>query len=130
MPGAGRDARGASFGRARVLVVEDEPFIALDLASAVKDADGVVVGPAATVREALDFVATGIVTAAIPDVDLPDGHVGPVLEALGANAVMIVVHTGVGLPPEVRARFPHVPVYAKPTPADVLARVLASGLRQ
>jgi len=46
-----------------VLVAEDQFFIALDLALAVEDAGGKVVGPAASCEEALTFLATGIVDA-------------------------------------------------------------------
>ena len=35
-----------------VLIVEDEPFIAFDLADAITDAGATIVGPALTVREA------------------------------------------------------------------------------
>lgn len=119
----------ASLDQVRVLIVEDEPFIALDLVCAVEDAEGVPVGPAATVRQALDLVAADGIRAAILDVNLPDGHIGPVLEVLRMEGVAVVVHTGVGLPPEVKARFPDVPVYTKPTPSSVLTRRLASELK-
>ncbi len=42
-----------TFEDTRVLIVEDEPFIAWDLAQAVESAGGVVVGPAATVAHRL-----------------------------------------------------------------------------
>ena len=41
---------GAALSERRVLIVEDEPFIAFDIADAIEGAGGVVVGPAATVR--------------------------------------------------------------------------------
>ena len=112
-----------------MLIVEDEPFIAFDLVYAVEAAGGEPVGPAATVRQALDIIAANGIRGAILDVNLPDGHVGPVLEALAGKAA-VVVHTGTALPPEVKERFPDVPVYAKPTPPVVLAQRLASALRQ
>ena len=116
-----------SLAQARVLVVEDEPFIALDLVSAIEDAHGVPVGPAMTVKEALDSIASNRVNAAVVDVDLPDGHIGPVLEALDGKAC-VVVHTGVGLPPSVASRFAHIRVFMKPTPASQLAAYLAREL--
>lgn len=40
------------------------------------------------------------------------------------RGVPVVVHTGVGLPTDVRARHPGVPVYSKPTaPSILLARL-------
>ena len=113
------------FDNTRVLIVEDEPFIAWDLAQAVESAGGIVIGPAATLAQALALIQTSGVEAAILDVNLPDGHIGPVLESLRQH-VAVVIHSGVGLPNEVKERFPHVPVYFKPTPAEVLTRRLIS----
>ena len=107
----------------RVLIVEDEPFIALDLVQAVESAGGIVIGPAATVAQALTLVKASILEAAILDVNLPDGHIGPVLETLRQH-VAVVIHSGVGLTQELKDRFPHLPVYFKPTPAEVLTRRL------
>jgi DNA-binding response OmpR family regulator len=53
-----------------IFIAEDEPYIALDLALAVEDADGLVVGPAASVEEALALLAAGPVDRAILDVNL------------------------------------------------------------
>jgi DNA-binding response OmpR family regulator len=113
----------------RVLIVEDEPFIAWDLAQAVESAGGVVIGPAATLAQALALIRASTLEAAILDVNLPDGHIGPVLESLRRH-VAVVIHSGVGLPQEVRDRFPHVPVYLKPTPPEVLTQRLFSLRRQ
>jgi DNA-binding response OmpR family regulator len=117
----------AHMNQARVLIVEDEPFIAFDLIHAVGDAGSEPVGPASTIQEALALIHANGIKAAILDVDLPDGHIGPVLEAL-RSTVPIVIHTGVGLPSDVKARFPHVPVFFKPTPPAVLAEHLSSAL--
>jgi DNA-binding NtrC family response regulator len=115
----------SKFDDTRVLIVEDEPFIAWDLAQAVESAGGVVIGPAATVAQALALVQASVLEGAILDVHLPDGHIGPVLESLRQH-VAVVIHSGVGLPQEVRDRFPHVPVYFKPTPVEVLTTRLFS----
>ena len=111
----------------RVLVVEDEIFVAFDLASAVEDAGGTTVGPAYTIAQALALIAKGGIHAAILDVNLPDGHIGPVLEALPL-ALAVVVHSGVGLPPQLKAKFPNVPVFLKPTPSAQLTAHLAREL--
>ncbi len=116
----------ASLKGVRILVVEDEPFIAFDLMMAIEEAGAVPVGPAATVAEALDFIGNEPPDGAILDVNLPDGTVGPVLDALPTNAA-VVVHTGMGLPPELQALHPRVPVFSKPTePALLLRRIAAS----
>jgi DNA-binding NtrC family response regulator len=115
------------FDDARILIVEDEPFIAWDLAQAVESAGGIVIGPAATLAQALALVQASVLEAAILDVNLPDGHIGPVLETLRPH-VAVIIHSGVGLPPEIRERFPSVPFYFKPTPTGVLTTRLASSL--
>jgi CheY-like chemotaxis protein len=112
---------------ARILVVEDEPFIAFDLMMAIEDVGAVAVGPAATVAEALDMIGGQPPDGAILDVNLPDGTVGPVLDALPKTAG-VVVHTGVGLPPEIRAVHPDVRVFSKPTDPVILLQTIAAGL--
>ena len=111
--------------RALVLVAEDEPFIALDVAMAVEDAGGEVLGPAASVREALELLDGRDVAAAILDVNLIDGDVSPVAEALIARGVPILLQSGVGLPLDLAARFPDLAFRLKPCTAAVLVRQLA-----
>ena len=62
-----------------VLIVENEPFIALDLATAVEEARGKVIGPARSVREALMLIERHLVQAAVLDVNLSDRDVTPLL---------------------------------------------------
>jgi DNA-binding response OmpR family regulator len=112
---------------ARVLVVEDEPFIAFDLVMAIEDAGGQAIGPASTVQDALDLIAGMPPDGAILDVNLPDGNIGPVLEAL-RGITGVIVHTGVGLPPELRAAYPDVPVFSKPTAPGTLVNRLANSI--
>jgi len=114
---------------ARILVVEDEPFIAFDLQMAVEEHGAVVIGPASTIAEALDLISREAIDGAIVDVNLPDGTIGPVLDAL-PKRVSVVVQTGVGLPPEIRAAHPDVPVFSKPTAPETLIRRMASTLQQ
>lgn len=126
---ASEDPASSPLLGARILVVEDEPFIAFDLMMAIEEAGAVAVGPAATVAEALDFIGNDPPDGAILDVNLPDGTVGPVLDALPKQAG-VVVHTGVGLPPEIRAVHPDVPVYSKPTAPQVLLQRIAGALKR
>lgn len=103
----------ANFDGTRVLIVEDEPFIAWDLAQAVESAGGIVIGPAATLAQALALIHVSILEGAILDVNLPDGHIGPVLDSLRQH-VAVVIHSGVGLPQEVRERSPKFPFILNP----------------
>jgi DNA-binding NtrC family response regulator len=106
--------------QAHVLVVEDEPFIALTLALAIEDAGGVVVGPAGSVKEALALLQSTPVAAAILDVNLADGDITPVLEILVGLGTPLIVQTGVGLPNGFPPRDPPIVVRIKPCVAEHL----------
>ncbi len=110
----------------RILVVEDEIFVALDVAASVEDANGTVIGPVGSVRQALDLINKHEVDAAILDVDLIDGNVEPVLDRLKKANTFVVIHTGGGLPAKLAARYPGIPVFHKPIAPTVLTRTLAS----
>ncbi len=108
-----------------MLIAEDEPFIALDLALAIEDAGGEVVGPVASVSEALSVLEIHTVTAAILDVNLTDRDISPVAEHLLSRGIPVLIQTGVGLPPELAARYPDLVVRIKPCPAASLVTQLA-----
>jgi DNA-binding response OmpR family regulator len=112
-----------SLGAARVLVVEDEMLIALDLAEIVETGGGRVMGPAPSVGEALALVAHEAPDAAILDVNLVDGEVTPVLDALLAQAVPVLLYTGGGATSEILLRKPDIAIIRKPARA---AQILSS----
>ena len=99
---------------ALILVADDQPFIALDLAFAVEDAGGMVLGPTASVKEALALIAANPVVGAILDVNLVDGDISPVVEHLIGLGVPIILQTGVGLPSGLAAHRPDLVVHIKP----------------
>jgi DNA-binding NarL/FixJ family response regulator len=68
------------FNRSPILIVEDEPFVALELAAAVEEAGGVVVGPVGSARAALTLVQSCPIAVAILDVHLTGRDVTPVLK--------------------------------------------------
>jgi DNA-binding NtrC family response regulator len=109
-----------------VLVAEDEPFIALDLALAIEDAGGRVLGPAASVKEALVLLETTDVAGAILDVTLADEDVTSLAERLIERGVPLIVQTGVGLPAAMAARFPGLAVRIKPCDSARLVGDLAA----
>jgi CheY-like chemotaxis protein len=109
-----------------VLIVEDQPFIALDLALAVEDAGGEVVGPAASVQEALALIEGRVVSGAILDVHLTDRDISPLADVLLGRGIPIIVQTGVGIPPELAARFPDLVVRTKPCVSALLVTELAA----
>ena len=80
----------------RLLVVEDEYMIAMDMAQALEDLGAEVVGPAASVEDALLLVREegGRLDAALLDINLQDRRVFPVADALAERGVPFVFATG------------------------------------
>jgi CheY-like chemotaxis protein len=106
------------FSDRSVLVVEDEAVIAMDLCLTIEDSGGKPLGPASSVREALELLsATPDCRAAIVDVNLPDGDIGPVLDRLEERGAAVIVSTGFALPADVQARHPHTRILKKPVPS-------------
>lgn len=113
------------FGAKPVLIVEDEFIIAMELADAVAECEGTVVGPFATVSEALAVLDRVIIAAAILDARLIDRDISPIALRLAKEGIPLVVHSGTGLPPAVAAQWPDLPVFLKPGAAkDVVQRLL------
>ena len=100
--------------RRRILIAEDEAIIAYELAQAVVDAGGEVVGPVASVREGLRLLSNEDVHAAILDVRLLDRDVAPIAEVLLAQGKAVVFHTSSPVPEEIVDRFGVPVVCPKP----------------
>ncbi len=116
----------------RVLVVEDEPLVAEHLQDLLTDAEAIVIGPISTMAAARQLVRNGtVIDVALLDLNLGDGSVTPLLEALAARSVPTLVYTGGVVPEAVRHRHPDLVVLTKPVaPARLTAelrRVTRSG---
>jgi DNA-binding NtrC family response regulator len=109
----------------RVLVVEDEALIALSISEMLNDAEGVPVGPAASIREARQLIRNvAVLDAAVLDVNLADGSVTPILEALSARGIPTVIYTGGVVPEDVRQRHPNLIALSKPVlPARLIGEL-------
>jgi CheY-like chemotaxis protein len=116
--------------RAPILIVEDEPLIALELQLSVEDAGGLIVGPVGSVSAALALVETCEVAAAILDVHLTDRDVAPVAEALDRLNIPMVFHTAEKLPQHLQLRYPASIVYRKPVVATLLIKGIVEIVRQ
>ncbi|MDW6024584.1 response regulator [Mesorhizobium sp. BAC0120] len=78
----------------RVLVVEDEYLIALDIGEALENAGAQVVGPAGTIIKAATLVRENGFDIAVVDVALQDGDAYPVVDALQAADIPVLFLTG------------------------------------
>lgn len=98
----------------RVLLVEDNFIIALDLAGLVREAGAEPVGPVASVRDAAAALGAGNIEAAILDINLGEENALALVGDLRARAIPFAFATGYSpddvLPPECA----DVPVLAKP----------------
>jgi CheY-like chemotaxis protein len=108
----------------RVLVVEDEFLIALDIAGALEQGGLEVSGPFACVRDALSALEREHVDGALLDANLGGEPVGKVADALLARRVPFAFVSGYGreqLPPQHRG----APLIGKPFTGEDLLGVVA-----
>jgi DNA-binding response OmpR family regulator len=80
----------------RILVIEDEPLVAMDLESSLTAAGCDVVGPAGTIEEAKSLVADGHYDAALVDVNLAGHPVDEIAAALTQKNCPFAFVTGYG----------------------------------
>ena len=78
----------------RILIVEDEPMIALDLEDMLADADFEIAGVAATLETALHFIENRSFDAALLDANLNGTSAAPAAAALQARSLPYVVLSG------------------------------------
>ena len=106
-----------------ILIVEDEPLIALDLHAALFDAGAGIIA-ATDAKEALRLINRNEISAAIIDVKLGDWDSLDVCQALFHRRVPFLFHTGHAEADLVKA-WPEVPVLVKPAWAyEIVERIM------
>ncbi len=113
----------------RVLLVEDELIIAMQVAKDLTDAGCIIMGPYKGVDGALKAVGDKPVDIAVLDVNLGGRLVYPVAEVLAQRGVPFIFTTGYDrktLPPSYADR----PVIRKPIERSALFDILADTLGQ
>jgi two-component sensor histidine kinase len=108
----------------RVLVIEDEPLIGMDIVAVLAEANAKVEGPVATIEEALGVIESSDFDAALVDANLHGRPVGAIALALTSRGIPFAFATGYGkdgLPEEFR----HVPILRKPCGTDDIVRMAA-----
>lgn len=121
-PGPAAPDRAAA--RGAVLVVEDDPLLALELEEVLEKAGLRVIGPCLSYREALAAIARETPSLAVMDIDLGRGDLRPgfegerVLAILANSGCRCVIHSGhVELFETIARYFPDAELVAKPAPA-------------
>lgn len=105
--------------RARVLVVEDEPIVGMDIEAILSDAGLHVVGPVASSSEALRLIHPGKVDCALIDFVLADGDAGAVIAELTNNCVPFAFVTGMSQD-AIPEAYSNIPTVGKPFSAAEL----------
>jgi CheY-like chemotaxis protein len=106
----------------RVLIVEDQPFVALAVADMVGSLGGEVADAPGTVDQALEAVARNDFTVALLDIDLDGQTSDPVAAAIAAAGKPFLVTTGFS--GRTIAGFEDAPLLMKPYLPSQLGRGL------
>ncbi len=108
----------------RVLVVEDEVLIALEIADELTNAGCTVLGPARRLEAAMAFAHGEELDAALLDVNLAGHFVWPVAEALASRNIPFLFLTGFGPELEFPPAFAAARRLEKPVMPGAVAKAL------
>jgi CheY-like chemotaxis protein len=109
----------------RILIVEDEPLIAMMLEDFLDALDHRVAGTADNVAAALDLIGQGCCDGAIIDVNLRAGETSwPIADRLAEAGIPFVIATGGGGETIAEAHRGR-PVLSKPFTMDAVGKALA-----
>lgn len=97
----------------RILVIEDELLIGLEIESVLVDAGLEVIGPVATIDDALSRIAATPIDGALLDANLNGKPVHAVAAALAEKGVPFIFLTGYGRE-SLPAAFREAPLISKP----------------
>ena len=106
----------------RILIVEDDPIIGLDLSETIAAAGAITVGPAHDVRSALALLETSPVDAAVLDHVIVGGDSRPIADFLARRGVAFLFHTSHR--GDLPTRYPSVKILDQPSRPDELVRSL------
>ena len=117
----------AANDQTRVLIVEDESLVAMDMAEELRDAGYAVIGPVGFLRKAVEMARAGTFEIALLDVNLRGERVYPVADVLIMRGIPFLFLTGYSAA-EMPPRFADRPMMNKPVQIDALINQLGSML--
>lgn len=115
---------------ARILVVEDEVIIALEIAASLEEEGAEVIGPSHTLADAMVLASKSPISAAILDMRLGSASVGPVARLLSERKIPFIFYSGQAHGEPMRAEWPATPIFSKPTPSRLLIDALVRLIRR
>lgn len=114
----------SSLENKRILILEDDPLLALDLEDFFTELGAKVIGPVSSVEQALQAVSSGI-DGAVLDLNLRGVYSYPVIEILAKAGTPLVVCSGYAELPDTRTELTDIVLLPKPCDLRVLGARLA-----
>jgi DNA-binding response OmpR family regulator len=114
---------------ARLLIVEDDFLLLMDLEAVLRDAGAETVHACRTIDEALAAVDMGDFAAAVLDVRIDRDSIAPVARKLAARRTAIVFYTGQVDNERLMAEWPQCRILSKPTAPHVIVNAIAELLK-
>lgn len=114
----------------KILVLEDNLVIAMDVELLLQDCGAGVVETASTAKAALAKLADFSPDVAVLDINLDSGTSLPVAEALMARGIPFIFATGYSDPSMLPEAFAHIAILPKPFQAAALELALAKAAKR
>jgi DNA-binding response OmpR family regulator len=112
----------------RILVVEDDSLLAMDLEETLVEAGAVVVDVCQTLDEAMARASVDDFSIAVLDFSLGQDTASPVARRLVGRGVPFILHTGKSRREPSLAEWSDWPIVEKPAPPRVLVSALRTAL--
>ncbi len=113
----------------RILVAEDDALLAFNMKSLLQSAGAEVLGPAATLADALAIARFEALTCAVLDVNLRCETVFPAAQVLTERGVRIIFYTGSGEWKCVCQNWPDAKLLTKPVSPMLLVKTVHEACR-
>ena len=110
----------------RVLVVEDEPLVALEIEITFTDAGAEVIGPCATVAAALDIAKHEALSVASLDIFLGRETTENIADILLGRGIPFFFYSGQSMPGNTGTKWPDCVHIRKPAAHGVLIRAVSA----
>ncbi|MBZ9857349.1 response regulator [Mesorhizobium sp. CA13] len=109
----------------RVLVVEDVFLIAMDLSDQLMESGCEVIGPASSVKQALEKIDSVPLDGAVLDVNLAGEQSFPIAELLASRGIPFLFLTGYDSVTIIPEAFKQIPKLSKPVSEKALTSAVA-----